>query len=103
MAFFVDTSLSYMKKIQLQGIVEDNIKIIIKENIRDEKKIINVIKSNDEKIDVDVKINDDKLKMNIVKTNKTIFGNIFNLSIYKLEYNYCVSYINQDFLEINEC
>ena len=91
MAFVIDSSLSLSEKNKLDGIITSNMEEALKNDIRDENKIRNAIKSNDQ-MDVMVSIVEDELRV-IVKVNKkSIFAKVLNFDYYKLEFNYCANY-----------
>lgn len=95
LAFFIDSARSMLEKNKIDGIIDSNMQIILEKNIRDEKKIINIIKENDNSLDVNAHINEDKIEIYVNKDSKNIFGNIFKLDLYKLEFNYCGNYVNK--------
>ena len=93
-AFFVDSSLSIAEKSKLDGTVYDNLKISLEQDIRDTDKISNAIKKN---IDADIVIiiNEDDIRINAKSKKKSVFGNLFKMSYYKLEVNYCGNYLDK--------
>lgn len=93
-AFFIDSSLSIMEKSKLEGKIYDNMKISLDKNIRDIDKITRAIKKNSD-VDVVVIINEDELIIHAKSTKKNIFGKIFKLPYYNLEFNYCGNYIDK--------
>lgn len=93
-AFFIDSSLSIMEKNKLEGIISSNMEEALKKEIYDEEKIANAIKKNDD-IDVSVSVNEDRLVIKANSNKKSVFGKILNFDYYKLEFNYCASYIDK--------
>ena len=94
LAFFIDSSLSMMEKHKIDGIISDNMKSSLENDIRDAEKIKNAIKSNED-INVSVTIEDDILKIKAEAKKNSLFGKMLNFSWYNLKYNYCASYIDK--------
>lgn len=94
LAFFIDSSLSLMEKNKIDGIITNNIKEALNKDIRDSEKIKRVIKKNVD-MDIVVDISEDNLKIEATTTRKSIFAKILDFSWYKLEFNYCGSYLNK--------
>ncbi len=90
-AFFIDSSLSLMEKYRLDGIITSNMQKALENDIRDEEKIISVIKKN-EKMDVLVNIVDDELRVFAKSNKKSVFGKLLNFNYYELNYHYCANY-----------
>ncbi len=90
-AFFIDSSLSLMEKNKLDGIITSNMKEAINNDIRDEEKIRNAIKKN-ENVDVLVSIVSDDLHVIVKSKKESVFGKLLKFEYYKLEFNYCASY-----------
>ena len=90
-AFLVDSSLSIMEKSKLDGVIYDNIKKSLDDDIRDSDKISDAIKKN---VDADVTIimDEDTIKINAKSKKSFVFGKLFKLSYYNLEVNYCGNY-----------
>ena len=97
-AFFIDSSLSLLEKNKLSGVIMDNMKVSLKNDIRDIDKIKKAIEKNDN-VNVDITINEDILHVKVNSKKKYLFGNILNLPWYNLEFNYCGNYLDQ---KINE-
>lgn len=93
-AFFIDSTLSLMEKNKLDGIITSNMEEALKNDIRDEDKIRNAIKKNED-IDVLVSIVGDDLKVIAKSNKKSVFGKLLNFEYYQLDYNYCVNYIEK--------
>ena len=93
-AFFIDSSLCIMENNKLEGIVYDNMKTSLDNNIHDASEISQAIKKN---IDADIIIttSDEELKITAKSKKKNIFGNILKLPYYNLKLNYCGSYTNK--------
>ena len=93
-AFLIDSSLSIVEKSKLDGVVYDNLKKSIEDDVHDIDKISEVIKNN---IDADVTIimDEDTIKINAKSKKNFVFGKLFKLSYYNLEVDYCGSYIDK--------
>ena len=100
LAFFIDSIYGIMEKNRLEGIISDNLEIVLKEDIKDEEEIINVLKENDKDMIIKLDIIDDDIKLNVKSNKKNIFGKIFNHQEYNLEFNYCGNYQDK---KINNC
>ena len=94
LAFFIDSSLSMMEKHKLDGIITDNMKSSLENDIRDIEKIKAAIKENED-ANITVTIEEDILKINVESRKKSIFGKMLNFSWYDLKFNYCGSYIDK--------
>ena len=94
LAFFIDSSLSYLEKNKIDGIITSNMSEALNNDIRDSEKIKNAINKNSE-INFNIVITDDTLKINANTKHKSIFAKILNFSWYKLEFNYCGNYIDK--------
>ncbi len=93
-AFFFDSSLSLMEKNRLDGIITSNMEEALNNDIRDETKIRNAIKTND-KMDIIVSIVDDELKVIVKSKRNSVFAKILDFSYYNLDYNYCANYTDK--------
>ena len=93
-AFFFDSSLGLMEKNRLDGIITSNMEEALNNDIRDETKIRNAIKSND-KMEIMVSIVDDELKVIVKSKRNSVFAKILDFSYYNLDYNYCANYIDK--------
>ena len=94
LAFFIDNSLMLLEKNKIDGIIENNMKVSLKEDIRDTEKIKKAIKKNID-IDANVYVLDNTLKIEANGNKKSVFSKILDFSWYKLEFNYCGNYLNK--------
>ena len=94
LAFFIDSSLSMLEKNKLDGILTDNMKSALNNNICDTEKIKQAIIKN-ENIDISVDINNNDLIVHAKSSKKSLFGKLLNFSWYKLEFNYCGNYLDK--------
>ena len=94
LAFVIDSSLSIMEKNKLDGIITSNMEEALKNDIRDENKIKNAIKTND-KMDIIVSVVEDELKVIVKSNKKSVFGKVLNFSYYNLDFDYCANYIDK--------
>ena len=94
MAFVIDSSLSIMEKNKLDGIITSNIEEALKSDIRDENKIRNAIKKNDQ-MDISVSIIDDTLQVIVKSNKKSVFGKLLKFDYYNLDFNYCADYTSK--------
>lgn len=94
MAFVIDSSLSIMEKNKLDGIITSNIEEALKSDIRDENKIRNAIKKNDQ-MDISVSIIDDTLQVIVKSNKKSVFGKLLKFNYYNLDFNYCADYTSK--------
>ncbi len=90
-AFFIDSTLSYLEKYKLDGIITSNLRSTLENDIRDVDKIKSAIKSN-ENMDVSINIEEDTIRIYAHSNKKSIFGKLLNLKYYELNYNYCGDY-----------
>ena len=94
-AFFIDSSKSIMEKERIDGIVYSNLEMILNKDIKDVNKIIDVLKENENDLEINVLINEDDIMLDASVKKKNLFGNIFKMKWYNLEFNYCGSYQNK--------
>ncbi len=85
--FLIGSTMSYMKKAQLEGIIYDNIKVIVEQNIRDKNKIEEVIHENDDEIALEIIIVNDEIKITGIKANGIMKKNDTQLKV-----KYCANY-----------
>ena len=95
LAFVIDSSLSIMEKNKLDGIITSNMEEALKNDIRDENKIKNAIKTND-KMDIIVSVVEDELRVIVKSNKKSVFGKFLKFSYYNLNFNYCANYIDKE-------
>ena len=95
-AFFIDSMKMTLERKKIDGIVISNMKIVLDKNIKDEEKIVNVIKENDETLDVLVNIESDNLEIKVHGKKKNIFGNIFKIKYLDLNFDYCANYVDKE-------
>ena len=93
-AFFIGSSLSLYEKNKIDGIITSNMEEAINNDIRDDIKIRNAIKKNDN-MEVTVNIVDDNLQVIVKSNKKSIFGKLLKFNYYDLNYNYCANYIDK--------
>ena len=93
-AFVIDSSLSIMEKNKLDGIITSNMESALANDIRDEAKIKNAIKKNDN-MDIVVEVLEDELKVEVKSHKKSVFGKTLKFEYYNLEFNYCASYVDK--------
>ncbi len=94
-AFVIDSTLSITEKNKLDGIITNNMKSAIENDIRDEEKIKNAIISNED-MDVLVGIVDDELRVFAKSKKESVFGKVLNFKYYNLEFKYCANYITKE-------
>ena len=94
-AFFIDSSKSIMEKERIDGIVYSNLEMILNKDIKDVNKIIDVLKENENDLEINVLINEDDIMLNASVKKRNLFDNIFKMKWYNLEFNYCGSYQNK--------
>lgn len=94
-AFVIDSTLSITEKNKLDGIITSNMEETLENDIRDEDKIRNAIKTND-KMDIIVSIVEDELRVIVKSNKKSVFGKFLKFSYYNLNFNYCANYIDKE-------
>lgn len=104
LALVLDSLLAYSNKMRLEGAIESNLEIVLKENIRDTEKIKNVILGNiDGESDCKIEVSDNNLKILINLEKNSLFGHILDFDFYNLEANYCGNYNNYQISKGGEC
>ena len=88
-----------MEKERVKGIIESNIKVFLKENIRDINKMEKAIKENDDKLRVDIIINENDLEVKVYDHKKNVFGHLLKFDWYDLNFDYVGNYNSQTFIK----
>ena len=99
--YFVNVVEEMVVKNKIDGIVYDNLKISLDKDIRDENKIINSIKENDQNLNAVVTILDDDITIEVNVQRKNIF-NVFNKEKYDIQVKYCANYLDKK-IKNNNC
>ena len=94
LAFFIDISMVNYEKNRLDGIIVNNLEIIVNSDIRDINKIKNVFLENDIIID-NISVDGDALSLYIDFDIKSLFGKILNFDFYKLKVKYRGDYLEK--------
>lgn len=94
LAFFVDLSLVSYEKNRLNGIMVDNLEIIVKENIRDIEKIRGVFLENDILVN-NLVIEENRIFIEFKMDIKSLFGKILDFDIYKFDLKYEGDYLEK--------
>lgn len=94
LAFFIDISMVNYERNRLNGVIVNNLEIVVKDDIRDIEKIKNVFLENDIVIDY-ISIDGDVLLLNIDMDIKSLFGKILDFDIYKLKVKYSGNYLEK--------
>ena len=90
-AFFINSMIMFMESNRLNGIIKDNMEIILNKNIRDSIIIKNTIEKN-VGIKVIVNIENDDINIKGLHENKNIFDNIFKIKNSNYEVSFCGNY-----------
>lgn len=91
-AFMIDSGKMIIEKSRIENILEDNMQIFARKNIRDIERIKEVLLENDRDLKLDIKIENNILYIDVGKENKSLFGNIFSLPMYRIDFHSCVDY-----------
>ena len=94
LAFFIDISMVNYEKNRLDGIIVNNLEIIVNSDIRDINKIRNVFLENDIVID-NISIDSDAISLYIDFDIKSLFGKILNFDFYELKVDYKGDYLEK--------
>ena len=94
-AFFIDSMKMTLERKRIDGIITSNMEIVLDKEIKNEEKIVNVIKENDETLEVLVNVESDSLRIKVHGQKKNIFGNIFKIKYLNLDFDYCANYIDK--------
>ena len=101
-AYFIDSISGIMNKSRLEGIIKNNLEIVVKDNIQEEEKIVNVLKENEENINVQINITENEIRINTISKIKYLFGNIFHRKEDELKLTYCGNYQDKKIYKCNE-
>jgi len=94
LAFFIDISMVNYEKNRLDGIILNNLDVIVEKDIKDIDKIRNVFLENDVYIK-NIFIDGDAINLVIDTKIKSLFGKILNFDIYNLKVKYKGDYLGK--------
>lgn len=94
LAFFIDISMVNYEKSRIDGIIINNLEIVVDKDIRELEKIKNVFIDNSVNVK-DISINDDVILVEIDTNLKSIFGRILNFDMYRLKTIYKGNYLEK--------
>lgn len=94
LAFFIDISIVNYEKNKLDGIILNNLDIIVEKDIRDIDKIKNVFIENEILIN-DVFIDGNVINVEVNTKVKSLFGKILDFDIYKFNITYKGDYLDK--------
>lgn len=101
-AYLIDSLNGMMNKSRLEGIIKNNLEIVLNNNIQDEEEIKNVLKENDKNLEIDIKIDGDIIKIDINSQIKYLFGNIFHHKENNIKFRYCGNYQEKNIYNCEE-
>ena len=90
---FINSMEGMFTKNKLDGILYDNMKIIIDKDIRDEEKIKKAIKEN-MNVQVNIQINEENIRIDLLAQSKGVF-HLFNRDEYDIKVTYCANYVDK--------
>ena len=94
LAFFIDISMVNYEKNRLDGIIMNNLDVILEKDIRDIDRIKNVFLEN-EVVIKNIFIEDNVINLVVDTKIKSLFGKILNFDIYKLRVIYKGDYLEK--------
>lgn len=94
LAFFIDISMVNYEKNRLDGIIMNNLDVILEKDIRDIDRIKNVFLEN-EVVIKNIIIEDNVINLVVDTKIKSLFGKILNFDIYKLRVIYKGDYLEK--------
>ena len=92
LAFFIDISMVNYERNRLNGVINNNLEIIVNNDVRDIDKIKKVFLENGIIID-NISIDSDVIYIYIDLDIKSLFGKILNFDFYKLKVKYSGDYL----------
>ena len=99
-AYFMDSASGMLEKNKLEGIIKNNLAVVLEKDIKNEQDIIYVIKENDQELNVRVNIIDDNIEITASKEKKSLFGHILNQKDENWNLKYCGNYLDK---KIDKC
>lgn len=95
LAFFVDISMVNYEKSRIDGVILNNLEIVVDKDIRDLEKIENVFIDNSVNVK-DISISEDVVLVEVDTNIKSIFGRILNFDMYRLKISYKGNYLKKE-------
>lgn len=94
LAFFIDISMVNYEKNRIDGIIINNLEIVVNSSIRDVDRIKNVFFEN-EVLVKDIVIEDNIIYLNVNVDIKSLFGKILDFDVYKFNVKYKGDYLGK--------
>lgn len=91
LAFFIDLSIVNYEKNRIDGVIVDNLMVIVEKDIRDISKIKQVFLENN--LGVDISLDNDIVVISYSGNINSLFGKILHFDFYKLNCKYQGDYI----------
>ena len=89
-AFLIDSGLIVMEKARMNGILKSNLEAIVQEEEINIVKLEQIVKRNDQDINLDIQIKGNVLIVEASKKNKSLFGKILKMKWQDVKTTYCV-------------
>ncbi len=95
LVFLIDICIYGLNNNHIKNTIKDNLKVILKDEIKDEDKIIKVIKDNIDDINVDVRILENGIEINVNYKHKSFSKKLIS-SEPTVNYHYCGNYESKE-------
>jgi len=102
-ALCIDVSYVYHQNVKTEGIIENNLEVILKKDITNIEKINDVISKNIPNSTYDINIIDEKIYLKVNLKEKRIFNHIWSNNTDSKIYYYCGDYNTNIIYEKEEC
>lgn len=90
-AFIIDLSIVSLNRNKIDGVIRDNLEVILDKDIKDVNKINDIFKENEVNID-SITIYDDEIMIVVHQKIDSLFGGIIKLKIYEINNSYVGNY-----------
>lgn len=90
-AFFIDLSMVSLNRNKVDGVIRDNLEVILKDNIKDEERIKKIFTENNVSI-WKIKIDDNEIEIIVDQDINSLFGNLVKFKFYKIQETYVGNY-----------
>lgn len=97
LAFFIDVSLMKFENNRINNVVESNLKIILKNEIKDSNKIDGLFEDNKIK-DYSINIDDNSILIKINNKYNGIFGKVLGFKFYNYQISFNGNYISKEII-----
>lgn len=94
LAFFIDMSMVSYEKSKVNGVITNNLMVIVNKDIVDLDKIESIFNENEIKVN-NIVLDNEFISIYVDYNTKSLFGKILDFDIYKIKGVWCGDYVNK--------